>query len=213
MKNILNSLLISVFILSSCKTDKQTNTPVKSDINESKDIFYSVDAGNTEVLWTAYKTTAKTAVKGKFIQLKIDNPIQSDTKQGALSNLNFEIPVTSFFSSNEERDSKIKSLFFGVMKETSFLSGSFSDVNGNENSGSVTLNLKMNNETVPVPLSYTIDDRKILLEGDINLMDWKMDEAYNSIHKACEVLHTGPDGISKTWKEVKINAVAMLKTK
>ena len=165
------------------------------------------------MLWTAYKTTAKTAVKGKFIQLNINTPVQSDTKQGSLSGLDFEIPITSFFSSNEERDSKIKNLFFGIMKETSLISGSFSDVKGNDQSGSVNLNLKMNNEVVTVPLSYTIEDLKISLEGNINLMDWKMEDAFASLHKACETLHTGTDGISKTWEDVKINAVAMLKNK
>ena len=208
MKNILTSLLLCTFIITGCKKEK-TTTPKQ---NETKKTYYSVDAKNTEVVWTAYKTTAKTPVKGQFIQLKIDNPIQSTTKQGALSELNFEIPVSSFFSSNEERDTKIKNLFFGIMKNTSLISGSFSKVNGNEKAGTVHLNLIMNNETVSVPLTYKIDNNKIYLEGNINVMDWKIEEAFNSLHKACETLHTGTDGVSKTWEEVKINAVAMLKT-
>ena len=75
----------------------------------------------------------------------------------------------------------------------------------------MTLNLTMNNETVGVPMTYTIEDNIVSINGNINnLMDWKMESAFNSLHAACELLHTGEDGISKTWEDVAIGAKVYL---
>jgi len=211
MKKIILCLLVSSFFITSCKKEAkqtETNTP------EITKLTYSVDASTTEVNWTAYKTTAKTPVKGIFTSLKIEKPIKSDSKQGAFANLEFNIPVSSFFSKDEVRDNKIKKLFFGVMKETSLISGYFSNIIGNEEEGSMSLNLKMNSELVAIPMKYTISDNKVEINGTINnLMDWKMNDAFKSLHKACQLLHTGEDGISRTWEDVAISATAVLKTK
>jgi hypothetical protein len=40
----------------------------------------------------------------------------------------------------------------------------------------------------------------------MNLEDWDGLAAVASINKACEALHTGQDGISKTWSEVAVHA-------
>ncbi|NQY28512.1 MAG: YceI family protein [Flavobacteriaceae bacterium] len=209
MKKVILCLLVSSLFITSCKKD--TKQPEETT-QEAKTPTYSVDANTTEINWTAYKTTEKTPVKGIFTSLNIDNPIQSDSKHGAFANLEFSIPISSFFSENEIRDNKIKALFFGIMKETILISGRFSDIIGNDEEGTMSLNLKMNGETIAIPMKYTISDNKVDINGTItNLMDWKMDAAFKSLHKACELLHTGEDGISKTWEDVAINATAVLK--
>jgi len=210
MKKVILCLLVSSLFIASCKKETK-NTEVTTQ--ETTKPTYSVDASTTEVNWTAYKTTAKTPVKGIFTSLKIQKPVKSESKQGAFTNLEFNIPVSSFFSKDEVRDNKIKALFFGVMNETTLISGRFSNVTGNEEKGEMSLNLKMNGELVPIPMKYTISDNKVEINGTINnLMDWKMENAFKSLHKACELLHTGEDGVSKTWKDVAISATAVLKT-
>ena len=99
MKKLLLLLLtISVFF-TSCKKDEKKpeteNTPVSK--------AYVIDPAASSISWTAYKTTAKTPVTGKFTRLTINNPIESKTMQGALNGLDFEIPVSSFFSNNDIR--------------------------------------------------------------------------------------------------------------
>ena len=211
MKKLILCLLVSSLFITSCKKEVKQH---EVTTQEAKTPTYSVDASTTEVNWTAYKTTAKTPVKGIFTHLNIEKPIQSDSKQGAFANLEFNIPVSSFFSKNEVRDNKIKALFFGVMKETTLISGHFSNITGNEEEGAMSLNLKMNGETVAIPMKYTITDNKVNIDGTItNLMDWKMEDAFKSLHKACELLHTGEDGISRTWEDVAISATAVLKSK
>jgi len=211
MKKVILCLLVSSLFITSCKKEAKQTEINTTEITKPT---YSVDASTTEVNWTAYKTTAKTPVKGIFTSLKIEKPIKSDSKQGAFANLEFNIPVSSFFSKDEVRDNKIKKLFFGVMKETSLISGYFSNIIGNEEEGSMSLNLKMNGELVAIPMKYTISDNKVEINGTINnLMDWKMKDAFKSLHKACQLLHTGEDGISRTWEDVAISATAVLKTK
>jgi hypothetical protein len=197
--------------LASCKKNN-TETTIEHQEETTKVINYSINTDATEIHWTAYKTTAKKAVKGVFTKLNIDKSTNSSTKHGVFNNLEFNIPVSGFFSRDETRDSKIKALFFGVMDNTSLIKGTFSNVNGNDSKGNMTLNLTMNNETVGIPMTYTIEGNIVSINGNIdNLMDWKMEKAFNSLHKACELLHTGKDGISKTWKDVAINATVVLK--
>ncbi len=211
MKKLILLSALSLLVFISCKkeTKKENSTKTETKITAK----YSVNTNKSTVSWTAYKTTAKKGVHGVFTELKIINPIESETKQGALENLGFEIPVSSFFSKNEVRDTKIKKLFFGVMKETILISGGFNDIKGDNTKGTVVLNLKMNGNLVAVPMQYSITDNVITLNGTItNLMDWKIETAFASLHKACEKLHTGADGVSKTWTDVAISATAVLKS-
>ena len=92
-----------------------------------------------------------------------------------------------------------------MMDDTEFLSGSFT-TSGEE----IILNLKMNGTTKEIPLTYKISDRHIKLNGKLTMLDFGAVKAYESIHKACELLHTGADGVSKTWEEVGIEAIVFL---
>lgn len=208
MKKAIACLLLSSILFISCKKENTTAPKEKEPVKETT---YSIDANASEVHWTAYKTTAKKAVKGVFTKLNITNSTNSTTKLGVFDKLGFEIPISSFFSKNEARDTKIKTLFFGVMDNTILINGTFSNVEGNETDGQLLLNLTMNNETVAVPMTYKTTDNIITINGTIeNLMDWKMAKAFNSLHKACELLHTGEDGVSKTWQDVAISATVIL---
>lgn len=215
MKKLFLVLAVTALGLTACKKENNTTTKATPPVIEKTlATTYSVDAKATQVHWTAYKTTEKKGVKGVFTVLKITNPIESNTKQGVFENLGFEIPVSSFFSKNEERDTKIKKLFFGVMEETTLISGGFSNVKGDDKKGIMNLNLKMNGTLVAVPMTYTITGNTVTINGTLtNLMDWKMETAFASLHKACEKLHTGTDGVSKTWTDVAISATTVLKSK
>lgn len=210
MKKVIACLLLSSSLFISCKKETSQATTEQKQENV-KQVTYSIDTNASEINWTAYKTTAKKAVKGVFTKLNITNPINSNTKKGAFDNLGFDIPVSSFFSKDETRDTKIKALFFGAMDNTTLISGTFSNISGDDNLGSMSLNLKMNNETVAIPMTYSIENNIVSINGNINnLMDWKMSTAFNSLHKACELLHTGEDGVSKTWEDVAISATVVL---
>ena len=183
----------------SCKSDKkETVTP--SDPIEGTARFVIKPEGTT-VNWTAYKTTAKTPVSGVFTTLNFE-PHTGSSAQEALNGVTFSIPVSSIFSKDSIRDTKLQTFFFDVMADTEFLKGTLKTTSATEAIATIT----MNGETHDLPLTYTTtEDRRISLNGTMLLKDWNALDALATLHKACEVLHTGTDGVSKTWDEVAIN--------
>jgi len=165
-------------------------------------VSYSVDAAKSSVQWTGYKTTDKVAVNGTFQEIKVLNMNSGSTATASLEGLEFEIPVSSIYSKDTIRDGKLKRLFFGVMENTLNLKGKFSikdASNGN-------IALSMNGLTKELPFTYEMSKDTILIHAKMDLNIWETQNALASIHEACFELHTGADGVSKTWDEVGINA-------
>jgi len=198
MKKIINFSLItiiSIAFLSCGKEKKEAEKPV----TESS---YSIDADNSSVQWTGYKTTDKVAVNGTFKEITIHKMNSGTTAAASLEGLEFEIPVSSIYSKDTIRDGKLKRLFFGVMENTISLKGKFSvkdDSNGQ-------IAISMNGLTKELPFTYEMSKDTILINATMDLNIWETQNALASIHEACLVLHTGSDGVSKTWDEVGIAA-------
>lgn len=202
MKNI---ALIAVLVLLSittisCKTDK------KNQKNNTEKL-YSVEPLTTKVSWTAYKTTEKIGVEGQFTKVNFTNIKKSLTPREALNGTEFSIPISSLFTNNDERDSKLMKLFFGVMDNTEFLSGSLELTSDTEGIATV----KMNNISKSFPVEYTLSGQMASFTGILNVEDWNTQKALESLNIACFDLHKGADGVSKTWSEVKIDIVTYLK--
>jgi hypothetical protein len=43
------------------------------------------------------------------------------------------------------------------------------------------------------------------MNATMDVSNWNALEALASLNKVCEALHTGSDGVSKTWSEVTLN--------
>lgn len=198
MKNIVLLALTAVLAFGCKGKKKETAT--------KKETLYIVDAQRSSVHWTGYKFTEKKGVKGTFTTINITKQNPSKTEGvAALNGVAFEIPVSSLFSNDETgtRDPKLKSLFFGVMENTTLLKGTFhitDETNG-------YIDLTMNGVTEKQPFTYHQQSKGIKLKGTLDLKKWNTAKALESIHKACELLHTGTDGISKTWDEVGLEAM------
>jgi len=193
--------------LSSCeqmKKEKTANTQ-----SNTEEIAYSIEPKTTTVFWTGYKTTAKTPVQGRFTKITISNLKEAKKPQDAIDGLAFSIPVSSLFSDDTSRDSKLKEFFFGVMDNTELISGTLNIVNDSL----AHANLKMNGVSKTLPLSYFIAGQMLSMKGTLNINDWNGQKALASLHQVCEEKHTGKDGISKTWEEVEINIQSYLKVK
>ncbi|MEI6866213.1 YceI family protein [Flavicella sp.] len=195
MKKIIITLLVLTISLStvSCK---------KKDSKENKTAQgFTVDANKTEINWTAYKTTDKVPVKGKFTQLKITQNTKGKTYSEALDGISFSIPVSSLFSDNPDRDNKLKTFFFGVMKNTEILSG----VIHITDTTSGYVDFSMNGIVEKLPFSYSVTEKSIEIKTNMNTNTWQAQAAIESINNTCLTLHKGPDGISKTWSDVAID--------
>lgn len=208
MKLILITLTSLALLSVSCKKETKKEEPVETETTEAKEaaVTYQVSDKGSEIYWTGYKFTNKTAVKGKFKTIEVTNAPVANSPVEAFNGVAFSIPTSSIFSDNEERDGKLKTLFFDIMDTTELITGTFS-TKGEE----IFVNLKLNNVMKTVPLTSKISDRHVKLNGTINILDFGAEKAFNSIHKACELLHTGEDGVSKTWEEFGIEAIVYLK--
>jgi hypothetical protein len=191
--------LLSITTIS-CKTDKKNE-------KNSAEKLYSVEPLTTKISFTAYKTTEKIGVQGQFTKVNFNNIKKSITPREALNGTEFSIPISSLFTNNEDRDSKIMKLFFGVMDNTELLSGNIELTSDTE--GIATI--KMNNITKSFPVKCTLNGKMASFTGVLNVEDWNAQAALESLNITCFDLHKGADGISKTWSEVKIDIITYLK--
>lgn len=198
MKKIINFSLITIISITlfSCgKEKKQEEKPVM-------EVSHSIDADKSSVQWTGYKTTDKVAVNGTFKEINILKMNSGGTAAASLEGLEFEIPVSSIYSKDTIRDGKLKRLFFGVMENTLSLKGKFSI----KDASSGQIAISMNGLTKELPFTYEMSKDTILINAKMDLNIWETQNALASIHEACLELHTGADGVSKTWDEVGIAA-------
>ena len=202
--NISKKISFITFALLSCIALVSCKKEVKKESAQ-----FSIESKTITVKWIGYKTTDKVAVKGQFKEINIMNIKSGVTALAALNGAEFSIPISSLFTDEPVRDSKLKQLFFGVMDNTLSLSGTLNL--GNDGTGSI--DLLMNGVQQKMPITYIISGQLIELEGTMNLNDWNGQTALASINEACFDLHKGPDGVSKTWSEVAVSAAVHLKKK
>ncbi len=198
MKKILNYALILIFTISLLSCEKEKKSVEKTTATKS----YVIDALKSTVQWTAYKTTDKLPVKGTFKEINILNMNEGSSAPASLEGLEFEIPVSSIFTNDTIRDTKLNTFFFAIMENTLSLKGVFTV----ENETKGNLALTMNGLTKDLPFSYEMSQDTILINTKMDLNIWQTQAALESLHQACLALHTGPDGVSKTWDEVAISA-------
>lgn len=200
MKKTLLALSVAIIALSySCKENKKEK--IEDEVTTSSEMF-SLVKDSTKVSFTAYKTTEKKPVGGIFKDITFKKSNSGATPLAAINGTEFSIPVSSLFTNDATgtRDPKIIEFFFGVMKNTELISGIFKVDNDK-----CSLDITLNGETANIPLNTEMtSENHYTFTGVMDLKNWNASDAVASINKACELLHTGPDGISKTWDEVAI---------
>jgi len=202
MKNyyLLSFLMLTTIAFTSCKETKKKETSPKETVQ------YVVNEKTTSVKWTAYKTTEKLPVKGEFRVVEFTKATPASNLKDALNNLEFSIPISSLFSNNEERDGKLKTSFFGTMLETASIRGTI--IMETETSGKVALTL--NGVTHDLPITYFLDGQMATMEATMDLDNWHTQAAISALNAVCRDQHTGLDGQTKTWSEVKINVATYI---
>lgn len=206
MKKLFFAVLALSIVFTGCKseTKKEEKTQVKQ-VEET--MPFSLKTAQNTIDWTAYKTTAKVAVNGKFKKVNITNGGSGNSVKEAVNGTEFSIPVSSIFTKDESRDFKIRKFFFGVMENTTLLSGKISL--NDDNTG--TVKITMNGVTQKLPFSYKIEGKTFSMNATMDINNWNAQKALASLNEACKVLHTGADGVSKTWSEVALNISSTFK--
>lgn len=199
MKKIVVFVFTVALLATSCKKEEKQETPVE-EIKTEAISGLKIIADSTKVGWTAYKTTDKVAVGGSFKEIELKDTQAGDTPEAILEGASFSIPVSSLFTNNEDRDNKLKTIFFAALKNTEMIGGTF-----NFRDGKCFLTVTLNDVTKQMEVPYTYENKKFALSSSINLDDFGGQTAIAAINKACYELHKGADGVSKTWSDIAIN--------
>jgi len=209
MKKLAFTFLCTLVVLfTSCKDTKKNQENTDGNVTAKSSEMFRIIPDSSKVSFTAYKTTDKLPVGGTFKIINITDSHEGNTTLEALNGTKFSIPVSSLFTNDPTgtRDPKLLEFFFGVMNNPELISGIFKVENEK-----CSIDVTLNGETKSIPLTYeTAGDNKLTFKGVMDLQNWNAMDAVASINKACEALHTGKDGISKTWSEVAVQAEVML---
>jgi len=206
--------LLPALIIISCQSgqSEQNNT---DDTREAKfrqnasrtaerlQNLYTVDTAY--IRWTAYKTTEKIPVSGTFTRVEWKNLHDAETPQALLDSVAFKIYTAGISTDNPERDKTIYDYLFGKILYGNYIEGRVTQ--RDEKNSRLTVDMYFNGLKRPLTFSYTVSDTLIHAVSSFDLeKDFQAGEALYFLHTACEDKHTGPDGVSKTWPDVKVEA-------
>ena len=202
---MLRFTIFFLFFLISCTDSKREKVvPLidKNNIETIKEGSYSFDSNKAKIIWKGFKTTERIQVTGQFEQFESSRDMkQFDSLEGLIDGLDFSIRTNSSASGDPVRDLNLKDYFFKLLTSNFRLSGSLGYPNNNLIP--VTFNTLLGSKTVE--LSYFFENSVVEIKGIIDIgIDLGGVMAYESIHQQCEQLHTGGDGVSKTWSEVEV---------
>ena len=206
---LIYSLIFLTLFISCFNSSKKNNIEENVEINSNnKNCLYSVNLKKTKLIWSGYKTTDKIKVTGtlnKFKSSKIQNNNQYNSIKNLVEGLDFVVDLSSSTSGDEIRDLNLKNFFFKYIGQNWMLNGRFE----NFQNDSVDVIFNFFGLEKKIKLSTLYENDKLQLKGSVNLIkQLGLDKAYESISNKCYDLHKGPDGISKTWKEVEIHVKA-----
>ena len=214
--------MLLFFTLLACQDTNQSpkNTEPKEQVSENKsekaekknnvevqesECTYTVTQAKPE--WTAYKYTEKAAVGGTFNAYKLSPTKPASSFTGALQNLSIEIDAASVESNNPARNTTIAEKYFALFAPQSIIKGNVLSAKGDEKKGTVEINIDMNGVQKPYTFSYEEKEGMLVASSVMDMMDFQLQKPFDSIHTACKELHTGSDGVAKTWTEVALRVV------
>ena len=174
----------------------------------------SVDPSSIQINWTAFKTMQKLAVKGSFTEVTLIGELEGATLTSVLSQLEAEIVVkdaSSIRTGNPGRDQTLFQHFFSDFKKGPRFTAAMKDLKGTDQEGDFSFRLSMNQKTRSIPMHYKRSESGIFeATGSLDVLDFGLLTALSDLNKTCEVLHRGPDGVSKTWSQVDLKIVARI---
>lgn len=169
--------------------------------------IYAIDSGATTMTWTGYKFTQKTPVSGSFDNIDF-NKKSAESVEEALTSIDFSVDTASINSDNPIRDKKLALFVFGKLINPGRITGKV--ISYSEKEKKAVARLNMNDVTQEVPFQVSVEKNQYTFRGTIDLLDFNMKGSLNAIHTACEALHTGEDGKSKTWSTVDLEVKTKL---
>lgn len=208
MKKLLLLSVTAVATLFACggsETATKTTTAPAMDTAQAateKICKKGYDKGATKIGFGGFKYTEKAEVKGYFKDFTIEGTTIADSPEEIFANATFIVPVNYIETNDVGRNRRIRDEYFGNMTNSTNLTGKV--LKFNTDSSTIDVELTINEVTKPVTLNYALSGDTINLMGNIDILDFEASAALEAINKACEALHKGSDGVSKTWSDVNL---------
>lgn len=212
--NKISILALSSLFMVACGSEPAPNTsedttPVEK--STEKVCTYSYDASSTKLTWKSFKTSARVAVGGTFNDYKVNNTFASNSESAVFENATFSILTSTVNTENADRDSKLMEFFFNTMVSTDSITGNVVKISeAVEGKGAAIISLTMNGETHEQNATYVLEGTVLTLSTTVKMDKWNAGGAIASLNKACEILHTGDDGVSQLWNEVEVEITTTL---
>lgn len=148
--------------------------------------------------WTAFKTTAKTPVKGSFDRVLATAAGEAPTLADWIQSAVVSIDASSVNTGDPARNLTLQSSFF---RDAGWLRGHASV----PRDGQVVFDLRWGKKGLSLPMTFEhAADGTLTATGSVDLVKLGLQGPLGTLHKACEALHKGQDGVSKTWSEVQL---------
>jgi polyisoprenoid-binding protein YceI len=165
-----------------------------------------------KVTWKAYKTLAKLGVGGEFTSVNYTpNKKEGKNFEELLVGSTVSIDISKVDTKNEGRDKTLVESFFTKLNGKT-IEGKIVAIKakkrekGKPYTGTLDVNITMNEKLLQVPMSYIYDKENFKADGIIDLFDFEAKPALSSINKSCYDLHKG-----KTWNDVSISFITTIK--
>ena len=208
MKKIIILLAIAATAMYSCNNNKKENVedlPLETEVVVSQEEASEIIEGviqSSNVKWTGFKTTEKVGVSGNFDAVQVMDTKEGNTPEEVLEGAKVRVAVSSINSGASDRDSKLRMVLFGAMENTSDILGTI-----NFKDGKTYITFTLNNVSKKYEVTSKFENHVFTINTVVDLADFKANEAVEALNMACEQLHKGPDGITKTWSEVEIEGM------
>lgn len=141
--------------------------------------------GELGVKWIGFKTEKKLPVSGTFNSIKLDIK-SSENLSDFLKSSNVVIQTNSIESKDTVRNNNMTSTLF-ALASAEVIEGNISDVNEDEKT--LILNVTMNEVTNPVKMDYTIENGNIVAIGNIDVLDFLMENSFMDFAEKCSTYH------------------------
>lgn len=213
-KSLSYLILLSTFLmLYACNpnSEKQSKTKTRDFIQAQEEPsltkVYTVKGNMPFIKWTAYKFTNRTGVSGSFDNVTYKLSTKKGTVKQLLEYATFKIETESVNSNLKLRDDRIYTYFFSKIGAKT-ITGDFLKIN--DKGGQI--NIVIGNNSHSVPFTFNISSDKIKIHTSLNLTLWKASSGITALNEICKDVHTGADGVSKLWTDVKVTIEIDLET-
>ncbi|MEC7988288.1 MAG: YceI family protein, partial [Myxococcota bacterium] len=148
---------------------------------------------------------------GTFNTFTVSESKQAPNVMESLKDLSIEIDTSSVESNNPARNATIAGVYFAKFAPATQIKGKVISAAGDNKQGTMKINMDMNGVSKDLDFTYEVKGEELEATGVMEMMDFNLKGPFDAIHEACKALHTGADGVAKTWTEVALKVTAQVK--